>query len=474
MDVDLGDLPPFGACGTGPAGLRATTLPCLAADQNLDGHVDLADFADFQRCFSGDGVTSPAGCAVRPIRLGLMCPAGMDGEADVVAGDDLHKVTIRRADAICNDGSPAVMYIRRAADPSHLTQWVFHLQAGGACTGGPSCVIRWCGVNPPYHAGKMSSLYNPDAMNGSGIFARGVSALANANLVFLYYCSSDAWRGRHSVVVLGDEAFPDVTFSLHFRGHSIIEAALDILMSGSTTSDDGLETVPPLSAATSIVWSGSSAGSAGAVQHLDWVRGHFSPEQTRIVGLFDAAQQAPFEFYADPVDREQLEIQEANDSPVVNGPERFNSFLDESCVAHRLPQGDEWRCAGGGHLLLNHVTTPFFVRMDLTDSNVVDENVSIGVTPDDFAMATQAMMLALPNIQNTAVEADAIDFVPGVFGPNCGQHIVLMNGGQIHQEKVDDSSGTSTSVYEAIIRWLQGQEVFAVDEHPAVSSICPP
>ena len=50
-DVDLHDSARLGACLLGP-GLGPSTQ-CRCFDVNRDGHVDLADFAEFQKTFTG-------------------------------------------------------------------------------------------------------------------------------------------------------------------------------------------------------------------------------------------------------------------------------------------------------------------------------------------------------------------------------------------------------------------------------------
>ncbi|MBK7192260.1 MAG: hypothetical protein IPH80_07260 [Myxococcales bacterium] len=63
----------------------------------------------------------------------------------VGAGDDLRKVTLTNPDAVCNDGTRAVIYIApRPAAPTPVAG--FYQQGGGGCGTAGSCAIRYCGA----------------------------------------------------------------------------------------------------------------------------------------------------------------------------------------------------------------------------------------------------------------------------------------------------------------------------------------
>jgi hypothetical protein len=128
----------------------------------------------------------------------------------VPRGTDLVKVELQSPEAVCNDGSKAVMYVRRSAagarDPLGVVdnKWIIHLQEGGLCKDYASCLERWCGTGF-YDASKMTSKYAPGTMGGKGIFAReAANPFGNYNQVYVYYCSSDTWIGRKSDAVQGE------------------------------------------------------------------------------------------------------------------------------------------------------------------------------------------------------------------------------------------------------------------------------
>ncbi len=472
-DVDLDDYSAFDTCHTGPLDTHDASQTCTLADSNSDGHVDVLDFRNLQACFSGPGNLADTDCALRPISIALdgACAGGSLPDPSQAPGPDLHKVTINAADAICNDGSPGIFYIRRAVDAEHLNRWVFHFEGGGSCADYTSCMDRWCGFG--FHtAAKMSSNWAHDSIAGQGIFNAPESPLAANNLAYLYYCSSDEWSGRRSNAVLTSEVDPNQSYSLHFRGHRILEAALEMFLSGPVTSDSGDETVPPLANATDVLITGTSGGANGTRFNIDWIASHFDPSQTTVRAVLDAGFIPSTEVIDDPVLFQLMEDFMQQDGE--NKKDLYNPFWDQSCVQTLGNASDWWRCVNGTYTTLNHITTPFFQRMDVTDSNAAGSFVSVfNATLDEFAELVIASFALLPDISTTAVEADQIDFVPGVYGSNCSQHVALTTNDYFLISTVDDADGVPRTFDQALRDWLMGSDVFIVDEHPAQSSTCP-
>jgi hypothetical protein len=59
----------------------------------------------------------------------------------LTAGDELQRFTLDHPQAVCNDGTPAVLYVRPATDPALAKVWSIHVQGGGACS-------SWAGCGP--------------------------------------------------------------------------------------------------------------------------------------------------------------------------------------------------------------------------------------------------------------------------------------------------------------------------------------
>ena len=388
------------------------------------------------------------------------------GESGVARGGVLHRMTLVGENVVCNDGTPAVMYVKRAENPANENVWVFHLQGGGGCQDYGVCLARWCGTEN-YDAGKMSSQWAPPRMQGRGLFLpEEVNPWSDVNQVFVYYCSSDGWTGQASDVIFTDPADPDNQYRMHTRGHTIIEAVIDSLWSGAA-SDSGEMVMPPLSAASEVVLTGTSAGSGGVTHHLDWLAGQFDLTITRVVGVIDAGSRPLPEDLEPNLGAQVEEFTRARTGYIAD----INAFLDQTCVS-LTSQEEAWRCGLGTWVQHNHITTPFFVRMDLGDSLMIRDFVGLGGERQEVATAARVRLAQLPMIGSTAVEADEIDFVPGVYGPACGQHVGLTSGPWYLQTTVADASGKAWTFSEAIQAWYEGSEILAVDTVPPATSEC--
>ena len=191
-------------------------------------------------------------------------------------------------DAKCNDGSPAIMYIRPsnhlapALPPSN--KWLIFFDGGGGCRDEDACLLtRWCsGGSEVYSvAGKMSSrgaLVAIDPLDGIwNAFPPGTANFfADFNQVLVHYCSSDTWTG--SIAHTGLTTSTGVSFDIEFQGEAIVDAVIKTLLDGPTRPDPSplqLELqyeLPDLDEATKIVFGGESAGANGLRHHIDDLR----------------------------------------------------------------------------------------------------------------------------------------------------------------------------------------------------------
>ena len=131
-------------------------------------------------------------------------------------------------EALCNDGTRAVIYIRASTGGTNAGRWVFYQQGGGGCGTAGSCAIRYCGAQK-YTKAKMSTRWTPMVANtdNQGLFDRdGINPFGEANGVLMYYCSSDSWSGTKSDTILANAEEPTQRYRIHFRGHTIIQLSL--------------------------------------------------------------------------------------------------------------------------------------------------------------------------------------------------------------------------------------------------------
>jgi hypothetical protein len=144
----------------------------------------------------------------------------------------LHKYEVKNAtsrQAVCNDGSPAVYYLREGKGTGTNT-WVIFLVGGGFCFSVESCDQRLI-TNPEL----MSSRGYPTQLKVPGILSDSPKSnpdFYNANHVLIPYCSSDLWSG--------DRESSSETGGYEFRGRRIVQAVVrdlqDPSMNGGISS----------------------------------------------------------------------------------------------------------------------------------------------------------------------------------------------------------------------------------------------
>ena len=425
----------------------------------------------------GTGATGGAGGLEIPYIdevLGDDC-GGSGPSAGAPVGEELYRLSLDDyPDALCNDGSPGVVFIRRAATTENEGRWVFFFQGGAGCWSYDDCYNRWCGKKAPYHAGKMSSQFTAVNIKGNGIFSRDASHgnnFADSNQVYLYYCSSDSWGGR-SETVFHDEGGDRPSFRVHYRGRQIVEAVFDKLLSGATSSEMADESLPPLADATDVLITGSSAGAGGVTQNIDWIVSQLTPNGTDVKAVFDAT------FYPDRSEITNTELVDVlvdlDATSYAARIEHANYHFDQSCVAAHA--ADPELCYSNTHVRLNHITVPFLQYIDLKDSAVVGflTGTGLGATEDDVAAWQRATMLKLADVPTDAEEAASIDTQPGAASLNCGKHVVLDDNAWFFNATIDDTGGTPRSIYNAVDLWVGGTDVQLIDElPPASTSVCP-
>lgn len=403
---------------------------------------------------------------------GTISPVGGIAEGTGLLRHDLDPA--RFPNAICNDGSPGVFYLRTAEDPEYHDDWLIHLQGGATCSDGPSCADRWCHRNQGFGMNKMSSTVAPEVgIRGGGLLSRDRrNPFAGWNLAFLYYCSSDAWLGRSMDHVLSG-ARSDGTqadYTIAFHGADILDAVLEVLRQPDGAALPG-EEAPDLDQAQRIVFSGSSVGGTGAIHHLDRIAATLP--NAEVVGLIDAI------YTPSATDPEY-----ASSTPCLSGTgpcshqERYThdwqilhrDLLDAdgetSCLGHH--PDDPWACAESNHLLEHHLTTPFFARMDQADGLFMPlfEGVRL-MSPTTFGQRVADQIGALPALPDTAEEGAAMSRAPGGFSPICGDHDATTDTPAMFEVYVQPDTPHDTPVHTAdvLVGWMDSRDPQLVTSH---------
>lgn len=159
------------------------------------------------------------------------------------------------ATAVCNDSTPFAFTFD--ASPSGSTDWVMHLEGGGACSGiGEDCSSR---------APRLTTTL--DGVDGS--FTPQVDWLLvsrdpavnptfhDANFVLASYCSSDFWSGTKT----GRTPVTGVPEGWIFAGRTNVTAMLETLIQQYGLDDSSPETL--------VLFAGSSAGGVGVIANAD-------------------------------------------------------------------------------------------------------------------------------------------------------------------------------------------------------------
>lgn len=439
-----------------------------------------------------------------PIDVALPCAAS-NGAGSLPPGQTLFRVDIDTGvypDAICNDGTGALMYLRRATAFADRHKWHIYLQGGGACNTRQGCEDRWCHVNQNFGRDKMSTLTAPlSGVATDGLFNRDPrNFFATWNHVLIYYCSSDTWLGTKSDQLLSDGVGTDYTLS--FRGADILDAAYRTLTreNGTVFYDDEdpdevkNTAMPNLHDASHILFSGTSAGSAG-LRHwvdevtfdifwIDWLSCPFPKTNcqfTKMRALMDANFQplhvnrdwaASTRCAADPLYC-TYEGAFQNDWNVIFSS-LYGARVDASCLDYHttVAPGTEWKCADADHVLLNHVTTPYFIRQDTQDAVLGGNYVSTNFgTWADFGSEISLQVADLVNV-DLGEEGTAISgAIPvGYFVPQCTQHEAIENRNRVYRTRIADSAGTLHNFHDTLVNWLRGSSPSTLAEpfNPAV------
>ena len=193
------------------------------------------------------------------------------------------------------------------------------------------------------------------------------SPFAGAHMVFMPYCSSDAWIGN-----TGNHSTP---LNFFFRGQVILEAAIKQFQEGITV--DTVLTLPTwlpnhthatqtttgffqLTANDRVLFGGCSAGARGALFTLDYVQAMLPPGSPQVLGFLDSplwVDMVPI----DPKITTPLEAQTQLIFGVVNATAR----LGTECA--RVYPGDEgWRCLYAQYRL-PYITTPYLMSASQFD-----------------------------------------------------------------------------------------------------------
>ena len=421
---------------------------------------------------------------------------GREGKAgNLGPGTELQRYTFDAAEyplALCNDGSPAIFYYRPFQGAANRDRWVIQLQGGGSCATANDCAKRWCSVDTNFSMVGMSSNPAPKlAIDGRGILERRAdNPMGNFNQVYVKYCSSDMWSGaiKDELVEAADPITGEpLVMRLHFLGSRIVDAAVSVLRrQGGKTLRYGpganQTDMPNLDDAEFVVLAGASGGGMGVANNLDRfadllrrtnnacrgkescplvVRGlHDSALPPSVINL-DFSTSMVCQVLGLCTPQAYLQAQADFGSDML-----WRARGDESCAEwHRKNDPDgAWQCIDNTHVLMNHITTPVFVRMGQSDENlsgaVLEQNYTVPgqgiMTLEDFMRIVRVQMADLAGAKTKAHEGADIGVAPGGFSPTCPDHEVLSDTTQVFNVRITQG-GQPYTMFGVIQNWIEGR-----------------
>jgi hypothetical protein len=355
--------------------------------------------------------------------------------------------------AVCNDGSPAVMYVRPAPQNSpNQDDWIVLFDGGGGCGTPDECLARWCslGASPAIfdRAGKMSSLGLPPTMDPpGGILSRNpINRFAGWNHVFVNYCTSDDHLGGAGPkkVSTGTPAAA-WTFDIQFQGEAVVNEVIAQLRSGPTIPNGfgPAQAVPDIDNAEKVLIAHESAGD-GMRMHVDRIAAQLTPQGIDVRDVSDAGFGSG---YSDPgLSWALAPYADYDEFGALYMLPKFQDFwevqdsaLDASCLASGVA---DWYCYDNHYVLLNEMTTPAFVRADLSD-------MLARKRPLDWGMFATLY-------DYVGYVADQFALLPpgsGYLGVNCGGHVALQTRGFWRTEV---ANGSTLTWNDLLANWVWG------------------
>lgn len=327
-----------------------------------------------------------------------------------------------------------------AGDFIESNRWLFYVSGGGSCFGS-DCWTHYSSADSQremstchpdtVNCASQGSSHISERLAGEGLMSPDASnPFADFNRVRINKCAydgfqGDEWESNVPVDRDGDGKAEQSVARLYHQGHQVYRTTLNWLARGVALAGGVGPVLPPLAAADLVLLTGNSGGGKAMIMTGDLLRDHLEQNvltnpQARVRLIIDAhflpnlenearfgtnfgamlsdnngngrvdvfdhhfrgidgllpddpAQPPAVELYSDwtyaaPTGR----VRQTLDAYVGDDL----SSLDASCVATHA--NDLSWCRDEHHVLLNHVSTPFFLRIDLRDNAWIDGSALFG------------------------------------------------------------------------------------------------
>lgn len=297
-------------------------------------------------------------------------------------------------EAICNDGTQSGYYF--LPSPSGSTTWIIHQEGGGWCYDSSSCSKR--------SSDQKSSKAWAATYNAAGIFESTDPRFRDANLVYVGYCTSDAYAGTVDTSSVG----------FAFRGRAVVTAVIDDLV-----TNRGLGNV----SGTHVLYGGCSAGARGAMFNTDDVWAQLKKALGKNLARYGALLDSGFYQEIEPYDSSLPSLMYITQQAAALQGSASGAM--PACAA-AYPGADIWKCFYGKYTV-PFITSPFFLHQFLYDSYQLDKNGATG-TPKGTQVAYDE---EFRNLTHTfaRVDTDAASTKDlAVTLPACHKHCNTLTG----------------------------------------------
>jgi len=316
------------------------------------------------------------------------------------------------AKAVCNDGSRPAYFFRKSTTPEMARTWLLYLKGGSWCTTKRSCDSRmkwakWLMSSKPWGSKEMKV----------GIFG-SESTLGTSNIAYYPYCSSDGHMGDRSAL------------GLEFRGYRIVRAIAKHLVSAQG-----------LKSGDTLILAGFSAGSRGAMVHLDTIN-EVLPSGVKILGFLDSPM------WLSVVKWQVEQMQTA-----------INTWVSDDLLracGDKFSHADRWKCICA-EFRLPALKKPFLVVASQYDKFGVSREVRNEGAREKFAKETRRVLTSLPP-------------KAAVFSTTCYNHAQSENV-HFNVESVSAGSGTRSTMNSMLNLTLQAFRA-GKDRFPRVVERC--
>ncbi len=337
--------------------------------------------------------------------------------------------------AVCNDGTPAVYYFRPSITNS--TIWNIWLMGGFWCWDTETCKLRASRdlnmvsskqLPPTWDWAEHGTIFDEDQNRNPNFW--------NANSVWAWYCTSDAWSGDGYNEELGFE----------FRGKRVIKSLVDTL-----AHKHGLEN------ATKVLLSGCSAGSLGVSVNADYVQS-LLPIYIKHSYTYKAIIDSGL-FFDIPTSSALPQKQQFQ-----KGVQLWNGIPNEACK--EMYNDELWRCYLG-EFLLPFIDAPILVRQDRVDwwqflwgMNLLGDTKSVDLVKNETQIAYATMLgdKTVSVLQHFLENRKTSDVV---WAPACVYHCMLQT-----------SFFTSTTIQEVGLSQIVGNWFSKTSAVPSKIDLC--